>query len=533
MAQYTEYHPLKFWLDPASIAEIVAHIQTYLVNNPINSTTEIETIIHDYLIAHPELIGGVDSVNGQTGEVVLTADNIIAGESVTIKDVLDSLQNQIKDIVNDLNSIIVRDFALTNVVNLEGVTKINGVSFATSTAYPGYVIGSEHANFDSYYFYGNDGDKIFFDSTAPSAPAYIAVTYGVNPSKQWIDLTGNPYSMLCDSSARLRKSDNNLPTEANKLDISNCIVCITVTANTTVSFYINNKKSLSDDVIIPLEQGTGQNTDKAMSQKAVTDAINNSLSEGIINVSVSTNKYDFVINGYETSLVKTVSASTRANLWNFNGLRKNGETIFSSGTDIIGVLREVGEVDFMGGVHGDETNVEMLIYGDYVPLITSGSYKQVDIYMYSHLTRVSSGDNIIDRVVHITICNNSIMIDNTFICLVDGFQLTYAYNGGMFAWYKANAEKVYTSYGVFDPETDIIDWGMSKELLKTNIILSDGSQFEVENLIGRNYDKYLGEIHTYTNETNPRQKIYYATDNNSTWNSGHRCYGRCVYRLLK
>lgn len=104
MAQYTEYHPLKFWLDPASIAEIVAHIQTYLVNNPINSTTEIETIINDYLIAHPEIIGGVRSINGETGEVVLTADNISGGENVTIKDVLDSLQDQIDDIVASIPS---------------------------------------------------------------------------------------------------------------------------------------------------------------------------------------------------------------------------------------------------------------------------------------------------------------------------------------------------------------------------------------------------------------------------------------------
>jgi hypothetical protein len=104
MAEYIEYHPLKFWLDPASIAEIVAHIQTYLVNNPINSTTEIETIIHDYLIAHPEIIGGVRSINGETGEVILTADNISGGENVTIKDVLDSLQDQIDDIVASIPS---------------------------------------------------------------------------------------------------------------------------------------------------------------------------------------------------------------------------------------------------------------------------------------------------------------------------------------------------------------------------------------------------------------------------------------------
>lgn len=104
MAEYIEYHPLKFWLDPASIAEIVAHIQSYLVANPINSTTEIETIIHDYLIAHPEIIGGVRSINGETGEVVLTADNISGGENVTIADVLDSLQDQIDDIVASIPS---------------------------------------------------------------------------------------------------------------------------------------------------------------------------------------------------------------------------------------------------------------------------------------------------------------------------------------------------------------------------------------------------------------------------------------------
>lgn len=127
MAQYTEYHPLKFWLDPASIAEIVAHIQTYLVNNPINSTTEIETIIHDYLIAHPELIGGVDSVNGLTGEVVLTADNISGGENVTIKDVLDSLQDQINDIVasipSDYQQLINDVSDLKSAIEMYDVTK--------------------------------------------------------------------------------------------------------------------------------------------------------------------------------------------------------------------------------------------------------------------------------------------------------------------------------------------------------------------------------------------------------------------------
>lgn len=121
MAEYIEYHPLKFWLDPASIAEIVAHIQTYLVNNPINSTTEIETIIHDYLIAHPELIG-VESVNGKTGDVILTADDIDVIENITIKTVLDELKD-------DFNNTIIATPS-NNLLNPENI--ISGHTYGTS-----------------------------------------------------------------------------------------------------------------------------------------------------------------------------------------------------------------------------------------------------------------------------------------------------------------------------------------------------------------------------------------------------------------
>ena len=179
MAEYIEYHPLKFWLDPASIAEIVAHIQTYLVNNPINSTTEIETIIHDYLIAHPELIGGVDSVNGETGEVVLTADNISAGETVTIKDVLDSLQDQIDDIVasipSDYQQLIndVSDLKSSIGLNLEPIVmqgpdkyiKTNGAVGSTVNITPQTSAGFMYAIVPC-----SAGDKFTINATGGGSP---------------------------------------------------------------------------------------------------------------------------------------------------------------------------------------------------------------------------------------------------------------------------------------------------------------------------------------------------------------------------
>lgn len=94
---YTMYTPLNVWLDPASITDVVAYIQTYLSENTIYSETEIETIIHDYLIAHPELIGGVQSVNGKTGTVVLSASDINTENNVTIESVLANLKSSIGD----------------------------------------------------------------------------------------------------------------------------------------------------------------------------------------------------------------------------------------------------------------------------------------------------------------------------------------------------------------------------------------------------------------------------------------------------
>lgn len=99
---YTMYTPLNVWLDPASVTDVVAYIQNYLSENTIYSEEEIEELIHDYLIAHPELIGGVQSVNGKTGTVVLSASDINTANNVTIESVLSSLSSQISSIASSV-----------------------------------------------------------------------------------------------------------------------------------------------------------------------------------------------------------------------------------------------------------------------------------------------------------------------------------------------------------------------------------------------------------------------------------------------
>lgn len=101
---YTMYTPLNVWLDPASVTDVVAYIQTYLSENTIYSEEEIEELIHDYLIAHPELIGGVQSVNGKTGTVVLTASDINTTNNTTIQAVINSLSADISAIVQSVTN---------------------------------------------------------------------------------------------------------------------------------------------------------------------------------------------------------------------------------------------------------------------------------------------------------------------------------------------------------------------------------------------------------------------------------------------
>lgn len=53
-----KYNPLMMYLSPASIPQIVAHIQDYLVKHPILSVETIAEIIVQSLQEHPELING-------------------------------------------------------------------------------------------------------------------------------------------------------------------------------------------------------------------------------------------------------------------------------------------------------------------------------------------------------------------------------------------------------------------------------------------------------------------------------------------
>lgn len=154
---YTMYTPLNVWLDPASVTDVVAYIQTYLSENTIYSEEEIEELIHDYLEAHPELIGGVQSVNGKTGTVVLTASDINTANNVTIEYVLSSLSSQISSIAAsvatntyNITSLTGRvSTAETDISNLKSNIRTTKTASGSVVNVDDAVEGSEVENFSS------------------------------------------------------------------------------------------------------------------------------------------------------------------------------------------------------------------------------------------------------------------------------------------------------------------------------------------------------------------------------------------------
>lgn len=116
------YTPLFVYLTPASIPQVVAHIQKYLADNPIVSDPEaIAEAIQKYIEDHPEIIA-VASVNGKTGNVVLTGSdiNINASSAVSLETQLLNLASMISSAGSDITQIEAQlETIYTNIGTLE------------------------------------------------------------------------------------------------------------------------------------------------------------------------------------------------------------------------------------------------------------------------------------------------------------------------------------------------------------------------------------------------------------------------------
>lgn len=152
MAVYT---PLFVYLTPASIPQVVAHIQKYLADNPIVSDPEaIAEVIQQYIEEHPEIIA-VASVNGKTGNVVLTGSdiNINASSAVSVETQLLNLASMISSAGSDITQIEAQLTTIyTNIGTIETNVSNNTTAISalqTSVAGQGTRLASAESDIDS------------------------------------------------------------------------------------------------------------------------------------------------------------------------------------------------------------------------------------------------------------------------------------------------------------------------------------------------------------------------------------------------
>lgn len=231
----------------------------------------------------------------------------------------------------------------------------------------------------------------------------------------------------------------------------------------------------------------------------------------------SENQYTIYFGDYNIKLVRVDNDTTNAHLWNIVDIRKGESVLVPSGTDIIGPLKESGENDFMGGVHGDETSTLFAVYcdGTKYDMDSTVQFDTLDILMVSNLQRVSTKENIAQRTVHISIKDNEIEIQNQIKALTN-FTVQRATNGGLIAARNDIITGVYTNNYAIDEAPSTSPSGIASQNNTTAVILTTIGKITVENIVGHERSTYKGYVAVFTTETPMRTKIYFDTISTST-----------------
>lgn len=435
-------------------------------------------------------------------------------DPIPLLTIVDGEEKSLRESINDLETELAnkQDVITTDVPTTQTLTQ-NSQIFTHESGYYPSSDGAKTAlsSYDWYQFVAqNDLDLWFISRT--SGDVILAIYNGAATTENFV-------------APRYRDdpSTQTMPTENQKLHI---------TAGQTV---VISAEKVS-------QNPGGFSFGTTIAEKKFVDGIHLSQTqiddvngEKNILVEQTTDSYNITINGYVVNLWHYVNSTRNANCWTIYNVTKNGSIVLPNGTDVVGVLKEIGQNNFMGGyAHGNEQIVDFHIFADGKTFDGNTLCGVVDVFMYSHLYRVSnSAENIIDRYTHIQFKDNNIIVETTFKCLVDNFNLDISYNGGMWAWRNDMATFAACNIGalVGSGSTGQSLFGLKHELISASALLPTGL-VTTENVLGFEQTKYKGEAYFYGNEgATARMKIYYSTDDNSVWNVGHLNVGIAKYTL--
>jgi hypothetical protein len=280
-----------------------------------------------------------------------------------IKNKFDNVNGRLGDLKSDLSDIFEYSESATAVENIAGITKRDGWNAKDGTL---SIMMSSIASYDSYWFVTDKDIDIWVD--ANNLPYYFAIVVGNGAFTSAVEQSSSSFVIYCDSgSTRYRKSDNNLPTESNKLHIASGVpVAFTVSHTYSAQIY-----------------GVGDE-EKAVKESFKNEVIRRNWIKyiGASGPNESTERVEIYLpsgNGYvRYDLLHTVSASINANVWRIGYayyVDENFETVYPITT--LGewecAISLYGRPDFSGGyAHGDEimSSIVFLVDGAVVDVST-------------------------------------------------------------------------------------------------------------------------------------------------------------------
>lgn len=394
--------------------------------------------------------------------------------------------------------------AVSNVIADNG----EGMTIITKSSYPTY------ANFFDNCYAGYTGAKSN-DNNFASIEIKAITDFDI-----WIDETISGYLSLClyntsswDANyfvARYRNDDNNLPSSSTKLSVlaGQCIVISYRKTDTTFNFSVDG---LLKNLIIKSEYLLNEQQIKQIGLQKVI------VTKSGDNFEITMGKYKFPFN-------KANDTSANLSSYDINSVYLNNNVLEAG--NIIGVVKEYGESDFMGGVqHGDEQMISMNIYCDGMPITDSTQGNKVDIYLISNLQRVSTKENVIKRLVHIVFENNKMTIETTFRCLVDNFSCENAYVG-MWGQYTSKITAIFNNvdeYDISNYSSKIFD----HDLLKTTTYVSGEGLVTINFEEGYKQQSSNARYVYYSDSL--RLKNYFSLANGLVLNTNDILYGKSVY----
>lgn len=257
--------------------------------------------------------------------------------------------------------------------------------------------------------------------------------------------------------------------------------------------------------------------------------------EGMVFIQpINTTSWRVYFGKYNTRLYHTVDNSINADLWNLLSVQYGSNALCSVSTDMLGPVREKGQSDFMGGVHGDEIVDEVIITADGKPAdLSANTYcKELKVSFESTLYRPSDHTTaVMKRLLTFTVSYNKIEVCSTLRSLVNGLVIDRCTNGGLLAMGNTWLTKIFMGSKIYTTPPTVNVANEDKGTVEA-VLYWSGGLFRMENIIGHENPNYKAMLITYENETPIRNKIYFNTIESSagvTLNTGDEIVGKCRY----